>query len=522
MDVDENEFYRQASLRICGSLEIEKAMHNCVRYVARYMPADDVTLYLTEHGLGALRLIARATADGGEKLNHIIPLPPEARVALKGTLLPDVRIVNDPELDPVARPGARFLGLLNSSFLIMFLVSEGKRLRTAAAVLRVDGKNRYEPEHLHLFALLNEPFVIALSNHLKHIELLKLKELLDDDNRYLNQELRRRNPDELVGGDFGLRQVMEKVRQVAPQRSAVLLLGETGGGKEVIADAIQRYSRRRNGPYIKVSCGAISPTLIDSELFGHEKGAFSGAVSRKRGRFERAHKGTIFLDEIGELTPEAQLRLLRVLQNREVERVGGTETIPVDIRVIAATHRNLAQMVETKQFRQDLWFRLNVFPIVIPPLRERVEDIPALIKYFIEKKSRELNLPPPPGLSPGAVDRLLHYPWRGNVRELENVVERALILSKGTPLRFKELDIALTPENPFHSQATPTAEIPTLEELNIQHIRRVLQLTQGKINGPNGCAAILGIKPNTLRARMDKLGISYGKKGMKAFIRAQP
>ncbi len=216
--------------------------------------------------------------------------------------------------------------------------------------------------------------------------------MLADDNRYLHRELFRLAGDEIVGADFGLKGAMEMVRQVASLNSPVLLLGETGVGKDVIANAIHYSSPRKDGPFVKVNCGAIPETLLDSELFGHEKGAFTGALSQRRGRFERANKGTIFLDEIGELPSQAQVRMLRVLQYKEIERVGGTNPISVDIRLIAATNRDLEEMVRAKQFREDLWFRLNVFPIRIPPLRERREDIPALVRHFIERKSRELRL----------------------------------------------------------------------------------------------------------------------------------
>ncbi|MEW6266347.1 MAG: sigma-54 dependent transcriptional regulator [Thermodesulfobacteriota bacterium] len=511
MRVDENEFYRQASMQICGSLEIEKAMWRCLLYINQFIPASDMALYLTEHGLGAIRMVARATVNSGEKVNIIIPLPPEARAALSGSLLPDIRIVNRPEEDPVVRPGLEYLGLPQSSFIIMFLVTEGQRMGSAAAVLRVEGRERYYPQHLHLFSLLNEPFVIALSNYLSHLEVLKLKDFLADDNRYLYQELQRNLPSGIIGADFGLKKVMERVRQVAPQKSAVLLYGETGVGKEIIADAIHRHSPRADGPYIKVNCGAIPPTLLDSELFGHEKGAFSGATSEKRGRFERAHKGTIFLDEVGELTPEAQLRFLRVLQNKEVERLGGSRVISVDIRVIAATHRHLEQMVRVNQFREDLWFRLNVVPIYIPPLRERIEDIPALVQYFLGKKAKELGLAFPPELAPRAIDLLLKYPWPGNVRELENVVERALILNRGEPITFNELNVA-SRSGGYSQGANALMRVQTLNEWNASYIRQVLNKTNGRISGPQGCAALLGIKPNTLRHRMAKLGIPYGRK----------
>ena len=303
---------------------------------------------------------------------------------------------------------------------------------------------------------------------------------------------------------------MEKVQQVAALDSPVLLLGETGVGKDVIANAIHYSSSRSSGSFVSVNCGAIPDTLIDSELFGHEKGAFTGAVSQKRGRFERADKGTIFLDEIGELPLQAQVRLLKVLQSREIERVGGVKTILLDIRIIAATNRNLEEMVKTQQFREDLWFRLNVFPIWIPPLRDRRSDIPALLQHFISSKSRELKLPAIPTVSPGATDFLMDYNWPGNVRELQNVVERSLILNPSGPLTFNHMNIPIQKESgKFQEQIFET---DNLDEITSRHIRRVLSKTNGKIHGPRGAAELLGINANTLRNRMNKLGIEYGKR----------
>jgi transcriptional regulator with GAF, ATPase, and Fis domain len=335
--------------------------------------------------------------------------------------------------------------------------------------------------------------------------------MLRDDNRYLSRELQRISGNRIIGADFGLRQVMEMARLVAPRDSPVLLSGETGVGKDVLANAIHELSTRRDGPFIKVNCGAIPDTLIDSELFGHEKGAFSGAIVQKRGRFERADGGTIFLDEIGDLPLPAQVRLLRVLQSREIERVGGTQVITVDIRVIAATNRDLQEMVKKGTFREDLWFRLNVFPIIIPPLRERKKDIPSLVRHFIEKKSRELRLMSQPTLAVDAFERLAHYDWPGNVRELENVVERALILWREGPLVLDPFVETPQPTEPLQT----SVEVPSFLRLNdvlAWHFRRVLEMTKGRVHGPDGAAAILGINPGTLRHRMNKLGIPYGRK----------
>jgi transcriptional regulator with GAF, ATPase, and Fis domain len=376
-------------------------------------------------------------------------------------------------------------------------------------VLTAEGTGRYESHHARLLGLLEEPFTIAMENVLVHREVVRLRDRLAEDYRHLQQEMLRITGDEIVGADFGLREVMHQVRHVAPTESPVLLSGETGAGKDVIANAIHLGSPRRDGPFIPVNCGAIPDTLLDSELFGHEKGAFTGALARKRGRFERASGGTILLDEIGEMPLSAQVRLLRVLQHREIERVGGTTRIPVDIRVITATNKDLAAMVRAGRFREDLWFRLNVFPIEVPPLRERKGDLPALLQHFIERKAAELKIGETPELAPGSIDALMAYHWPGNVRELENLVERAMILRhRGEPLFFE----GLSGEPPSAAATVPGEDGPlSLDAIVARHIRRVLSLTGGKIHGPGGAGELLEINPNTLRHRMKKLGIPFRK-----------
>jgi len=305
---------------------------------------------------------------------------------------------------------------------------------------------------------------------------------------------------------------MEMVRQVAPLKSPVLLLGETGVGKEVVANAIHYTSSSRSGPFVKVNCGAIPENLLDSELFGHERGAFTGAITQKRGRFERADKGSIFLDEVGELPLQAQVRLLRVLQHKEIERVGGTKSIPVDVRIIAATHRSMEEMVRSGAFREDLWFRLDVFPITIPPLRHRKEDIPALVQYFVERKSKDLKIYPPPSVSAEEVERLKAYHWPGNIRELENLVERELIHKRGKEknarLTFEHFGVPKKTDDPGMLHEGDHG-IFALDEAMSRHIRQALQISNGKISGARGAAQVLGINPNTLRGRMRKLGISF-------------
>lgn len=517
-EIDQNGFFRGVAAKICGRLEVEEAMSACIAYLRPHVPVEQMFLQLFEPGLGAMRTIARSTVSRADRMDALTPLPAEAKQALLDAApqLPPVILINAPEEHLISRVMLGFHGidLASTSIVVMPLLVQGqmpKGKNWGCLVLVAGHRDAYAEEHAALLAPLTELFGIAMSNALQHREVVRLKEALADDNRHLQRDLRRQTGDEIVGQEFGLRAVVEMIRQVAPRDSPVLLLGETGVGKDVLANAIHRLSNRSGRPFVAVNSGAIPETLLDSELFGHEKGAFTGALTRTRGRFERAHGGSIFLDEIGELPLPAQVRLLRVLQNREIERVGGTETLPADVRVIAATHRDLSRMVAEGSFREDLWFRLNVFPIVIPPLRERKEDIPAFVSFFVERKSRELRLPDSPTLAPGAVDALLDYDWPGNIRELENVIERSLILNEGDPLCF---DAVLA-----RPTAAPRATRPgqpdcrTLDQVASDHIRTVLAMTRNKIHGPGGAAEILGINPSTLRNRMNKLGIAYKRRG---------
>jgi len=507
MMIDENEFFRQATLRICGNLDFELAMKDCLIFLRSFMPADRLQLSLYDRGLSALRTIAVATPTEASRLNTVLPLDDEGKKFLDGPGLPPVMIRNRVLMDPVARPIVQRTGRWNDSIMVMHLAV--KETKLGNLVLFAEGLDRYSDEHLRLYSILYEPFAIALSNALRYDELNQLKEVMADDLRYLQGRLQHFSGD-VIGEDFGLKEVMEMVREVAPLDSPVLLQGETGVGKEIIANAIHSLSRRKNGAFIQVNCGAIPETLIDSELFGHEKGAFTGAISQKRGCFERADGGTIFLDEVGELPLQAQVRMLRVLQDKNIHRVGGTGQIKVDIRIIAATHQNLHEMVKRRLFRDDLWFRLNVFPIAIPPLRDRKEDIPALVDHFVEKKSKELQMHLLPRLTPGAMAPLMGYAWPGNVRELENVIERALILSKGQPLTFD--NIVWPDDNEDHGKLTTRKDdFSNLDDAVSKHIQQALEMTKGKIHGSAGAAQLLGINPSTLRHRMRKLGIPHGR-----------
>jgi transcriptional regulator with GAF, ATPase, and Fis domain len=372
------------------------------------------------------------------------------------------------------------------------------------------GPNLFTQSHLDLLVNVARPTAIAISNALAHEELLRYHALFMYENRFLKSDTFEVALENIIGADRGMRQVVEMVKQVAPLNNTVLLLGETGTGKELIANAIHFSSVRSDGPFIKVNCGAIPESLIDSELFGYEKGAFTGATGMRAGYFERADHGTIFLDEIGELPLQAQVRLLRILQTREVQRIGGARSIPVDIRIIAATHRNLESMVSQRTFREDLWFRINTFPLTIPPLRQRQEDIPALTRHFVERKSLEMRLGTPPQIAPDVLKRLIEYHWPGNVRELENIVERELIRYRGGLLSFDTLVPSRMGEALMLEEKAPLPPSCTkLDDATRAHIQWVLGMAGGKIHGPGGAAELLGIKPTTLRDRMDKLGITF-------------
>jgi transcriptional regulator with GAF, ATPase, and Fis domain len=526
MKVDENVFFREATLRICSSLNIATALKSCFEYTGAFIPMIRTSLYTLDYDLNLIQFVASVGINQPEGYERVLPLPEKGQTIreadlqaafLKNEVL--IRIVNHPDQEAGLPEILERLGLKSDvSLMMMFLKLENNLIGMLGVV--ADGLNQYTDEHARLLRVLHDPFAIAMSKALEHQEVIRLKDMLADDNHYLFEELRAASGEEIIGSDFGLKAVMRMVQQVTPLDSPVLLLGETGTGKEVIASAIHYSSPRRDGPFIKVNCGAIPDTLLDSELFGHEKGAFTGAISQKRGRFERANKGTIFLDEIGELPAQAQVRLLRVLQTKEIERVGGTSSIRVDIRVISATNRNLEEMIASGRFREDLWFRLNVFPIMIPPLRQRREDIPALVHHFMERKSKELKLATRPGLAPGALDSLMAYDWPGNVRELENLIERALIHNRGGMLSFETLLASQVPECREGTRESGRGRpLPSLDELTVQHIRQALQMADGKINGIGGAAGILGLHPNTLRKRMKKLGIPYGRKSWQPFSR---
>jgi transcriptional regulator with GAF, ATPase, and Fis domain len=515
--LEKRDLFREATVRICGSLDLGEALLRLFDYIKDIVPATGITLGMYDTESSVSHIIAEATSDGIKTVPMHFNFPDQYKDEISNRWnRDDPFIFFDPaKAKPWEKKMVASVWPVDCHLVVMKLFVGSERI--GALGIYTPSGIRITDEQLQLVSLMNEPAAIALSNALKHQELLRMKELLVDDNRSLREQLLRMSGDAIVGKDGGLAGVMEMVRQVGGMDSPVLLLGETGAGKEMIANALHLASDRREYPFIKINCGAIPDTLIDSELFGHEKGAFTGAVTQKRGCFERAHKGSILLDEIGELPLAAQIRLLRVLQTKEITRVGGTSSVPVDVRIICATHRNLEEMVKAGRFRADLWFRIHVFPILIPPLRHRKEDIPALLRYFLEKKSTELKIYSPPVLAPGAVEKCMKYHWPGNVRELENIVERSLILAqtggKTQPIRFDNVVLEPDPERskPGGTEYFPD-NFPDLEGGIRYLIQQALHVSRGKVEGPFGAAELLKINPNTLRSKMRKLGIPYGRR----------
>jgi formate hydrogenlyase transcriptional activator len=362
----------------------------------------------------------------------------------------------------------------------------------------------FTPDDAELLMRIAGQVAIAVENALAYREIDSLKDKLASEKLYLEDEIRtEHNFEELIGASPSFKRILKQVETVAPTDSTVLIRGETGTGKELIARAIHFLSARKERTLVKINCAAIPSGLLESEIFGHEKGAFTGAIAQRIGRFELANKGTLFLDEIGDIPVELQPKLLRVLQEQEFERLGSARTQKVDVRLIAATNADLEQMVADKKYRSDLYYRLNVFPIMIPPLRERPEDIPALTRFFTQKYARRLKKRIE-AIPSEVMAALTSYRWPGNVRELEHFIERAVVLTQGA-----DLEVSLS-ELKSSAPAIP-ANISTLEDAERGHIVRALDETSWVIGGPNGAAARLGMKRTTLQSKMQKLGISRSK-----------
>jgi formate hydrogenlyase transcriptional activator len=477
--------------------QLLSAISACLR---RVMNHDYASLALYEPAARQLRLQALDFPQGKGLLHEELVFPIEGTPSGEVIVTRQPLIVSGANLDGYEPSVSRlFIAEGLHSGCIVPLITANRTLGTLSlSSLR---PSAFTQEDVDLLMRVANQVAIAIENALAYRQIAELKNKLADEKLYLEEEIRTEYTfEEIVGESSALKRVLSQVETVAATDSSVLVLGETGTGKEVIARAIHDLSPRRERTFVKVNCAAIPTGLLESELFGHEKGAFTGAIAQKVGRFELAHRGTLFLDEVGDIPLELQPKLLRVLQEKDFERLGSTRTLHVDVRVVAATNRDLTQMVEDRLFRSDLYYRLNVFPIVVPPLRERVEDIPLLVRYFAQKHARRMDRHIET-IPSEEMEALTRYHWPGNVRELENLIERAVILSRGPALHVPLPDERLSGEAPLASPVT-------LEAAEREHILRTLRDTNWVIAGSQGAAARLGMKRTTLQSRMTKLGIS--------------
>lgn len=518
---EEEKFINEVTLRLYSSLNIEVALYETFKYLSNYFPLELAHMFIFNSTEGNLRYLAAAHNRRGLLVDETIYISEASVMILRASSIPVVTVLTKSE-SPVIKD--IFEHFQSTSRYMLFKPDEelsalaiffdiGQPLVGGFALV-ARGASAYNDEHKRYLVMVQRPLAGSVLNLLHHREVVCLSERLANEKRGLEEKLGHISAGAIIGAETGLKEVAELVRRVAPLGSPVLITGETGVGKEVIANAIHQSSGRADRPMISINCGAISENLIESELFGHEKGAFTGATSLKRGYFEQANGGTFFLDEIGELPLSAQVKLLRVLQTMEFQRVGGSRMIIVDVRVITATNRDLREMVRKRNFREDLWFRLNVFPIKIPPLRERKGDIPALAEYFAVRKAREMNLPVHPGFSPDALFQLTAYHWPGNIRELQNIIERALIISRGSPLSFPALSAttAASSTDDKISDRSENGGVQQLDDIIRTHIESVIKYTKGRIEGDSGAAKLLGVNHSTLRGKMRKLGIKIEKK----------
>ena len=496
------------------SLELPELFRGIVSTLQRVIHHDYTSLALLDPATGLLKIHALDFPGRQGLLKPEMIIPRDASPAGRAIAENRTLIARGSELDQYRSEVVRLLraeGLL--TICCIPLTNRGRAFGTLNLASR--RPDAFSDGDIEIVQQVTAQVAIAVENALAFKEIDALKDKLAEEKLYLEEEIRNAyNFEEIVGESAPIRRVLAQVELVAPAGTTVLIQGETGTGKEVIARAVHNLSPRRERTFVKINCAAIPSGLLEAELFGHERGAFTGALTQKAGRFELADGGTLFLDEVGDIPLELQPKLMRVLQEQEFERLGSNRTQRVDVRVVAATNRDLPKLVAERAFRSDLYYRLNVFPIHIPALRERREDVPLLVRYFVQKFSRRLNKTVE-YVPADVMDALVNYAWPGNIRELENLIERAVLLSPGKELRvpiaeLKSASATADPASPFSSFGTSmpaSAPVSTLEEAERQHILRALRQTEWRIAGPRGAAAILGMKRTTLQARMRKLGI---------------
>lgn len=491
----------QLSQALLANMDVRKLLSAIAASLSEVVPLDAATLGLYDEKTGNLMVQFLAVDDQNAQ-------QPEVRVPLDDSPAGRAFQTREPILlDPIqgselATGAAHLTGIGMKSGCWVPLIHRDVAVGVLAVASRREGA--FAQRELEMLVQVADQVAMAVSNAVVFRQIADLRDRLRQEKLYLEEEINLENRfEDIVGESGGLRQVLKQIETVAPTTATVLIQGETGTGKELLARAIHRLSDRSERTFIKVNCAAIPAGLLESELFGHEKGAFTGAIARKMGRVELAHDGTLFLDEVGELPLDLQPKLLRALQEKEIERLGGNRAIPVNVRLIAATNRDLAQMVAEKQFRSDLYYRLKVFPIFSPPLRDRVSDIPVLVRHFVTGLSRRMgkNITAIPEKT---MQALCRWPWPGNIRELENFLERSVILTRGSELYvpLTELETKVAEEEEELERTNPT-----LQAAERDHILRVLRETGGQIGGTDGAAARLGLKRTTLNSKLKKLGI---------------
>jgi formate hydrogenlyase transcriptional activator len=485
---------------VVSRLDLRDVFAATTASLRRVMPHERTSLVLYEPELNQFRLYASEFSGGNGLIQDGILSPMEGTPSGVAFASRKPVVFAEEDLKQLSSEIARLLLAEGVKAMCSVPLLSHDRTLGTLNVARVRDKV-FTSDEVELLSQVASQFAIAVENALAYRQIAELKDKLNTEKLYLEDEIRSEyNFEEIVGESPALKRVLKHVETVAPTDSTVLILGETGTGKELIARAIHNLSGRRERTFVKMNCAAIPTGLLESELFGHEKGAFTGAIAQKIGRFELAHQGTLFLDEIGDITLELQSKLLRVLQEHEFERLGSTRTIRVDLRLVAATNQDLARMVSDKEFRSDLYYRLNVFPLVVPPLRDRPEDIPLLVRYFAQKHARHMNKRIE-AIPTETMLMLSKYHWPGNIRELENLIERAVILSPGPDLHVPLAELRI-------SDTAPANGVATLEAAEREHILRALEQANWVIGGPSGAATRLGMKRTTLQSKMRKLGIS--------------
>lgn len=520
--LDAGKFFQEATQRLCGTLDMEKAFGSFFEYIHDTIGATSFTVGRISFERNTAETMLICDDDGVTLSRRRQQLPPavihEADVALRRY----VDAIDGIYASSLADPTAHFLCKMSTRGIqppLFFLRIQSGDDFWVGVTMTCTKEAPFTPAQLDLIRGLRAPLLMALTNCVRFQELELLKEYFAKENLSLRRRIGRAPDAEIVGSKGSLAPLVREAQLVAATDVPVLVQGETGAGKEVIANAVHSFSRRAGAPFIAVNCGAIPASLIDSELFGHAKGAFTGAIAEHKGYFEQAQGGTLFLDEIGELPLDVQARLLRVLQDGSVNRVGGSALVTVDFRLIAATHRDLRVLVSEGRFREDLYYRLRVVQLKVPPLRERASDIPMLATHFLQRAAARFGVTPP-AITHDEMQRLIAYSWPGNVRELRNVLEEALVLAPQGPLRFRlgEEDFrgmlaSVSADSGGLARLTPQANapLPSLDELHSQYFRALLQSCHGQINGPGGAAEKAGLNGSTLRFRLRKLGIEFGR-----------